>query len=166
VAVRRAWARLTALHVLFTPLEGDAMNIRAAAGTAVAIVLLGITGGALACGGDPTPENLVATPKVKAALDAAYARAHSNARVSGPVPGRTYFGMVGGDWYAVATFRVSGRTTKPIILVRHGNRPDRWHVTRETRGGICGRFVPVSLIGVWHLEHVGRSDCFVEPALI
>ncbi len=58
----------------------------------------------------------------------------------------------------------SGRATKPVILVRHGNRPDRWHVTRETRGGICGRFVPVPLIGVWHLGTSGGADCFVEPA--
>jgi len=138
------------------------VSARTAAGLAAALAGLVLAGGALACGGDPTPENLVAGPGVKAALLHAYASAHPQPHASGPVAGRTYYGMVGGDWYAVATFGVRGRTTKPVILERHGNRPDRWHVTRETRGAVCGRFVPVSLIGVWHLRHV-TGDCFVEP---
>jgi len=136
---------------------------RAAAGIASTLALLVLAGAALACGGDPMPENLVATQKVKAALHAAYASRHPGSQVAGPVRGRTYYGMVGGDWYAVSTFTLAGRTTKPVILVRHGNRPDRWHVVRETRGAVCGRFVPVSLIGVWHLKQVAHTDCFVEP---
>jgi hypothetical protein len=140
------------------------MNTRKAVGIAAALALASVTGTALACGGDPMAENLVAKPAVKAALVTAYAAAHPGRSVAGLEHGRTYYGMVGGDWYAVASYSVSGRATKPVILVRHGNRPDRWHVVRETRGGICGRFVPVSMIGVWHLHHVGSTDCFVEPA--
>ena len=136
----------------------------AVAGLASTLALLAFAGAALACGGDPMPENLVATAKVKTALHATYASTHRGARVDGPVRGRTYYGTVGGDLYAIATFQIGGRTTKPVILVRHENRPDRWHVARETRGAVCGRFVPVSLIGVWHLKQVAHTDCFVEPA--
>jgi hypothetical protein len=139
------------------------VSARTAAALAAALAGLVLAGGALACGGDPTPENLVAGPEVKSSLLQAYATTHPRRGVSGPVPGRTYYGMVGGDWYAVATFSAQGRTTKPVVFERHGNRPDRWHVTRETRGAVCGRFVPVSLIGVWRLRHVG-GDCFAEPA--
>ena len=83
--------------------------------------------------------------------------------MSGPVRGSTHYGMVGGDWYAVTSFRVSGHATKPVILERHSNRPGGWRVVRETQGAVCGRFVPVPLIAVWHLRHVGQTDCFAKP---
>jgi hypothetical protein len=123
---------------------------------AVTIVLAGaLSGSALACGGGWMGKNLVATPKVKAALRAAYLEAHPRARVGSPAPGRTYYGDYSGTRYAVATF---GRY--PTIF--RTDARGRWHVRRETHGGICTNLVPIDLIMVWSLEHRG-GRCFVEP---
>ena len=143
------------------------MNAPKAAGLTAALALASVAGTALACGGDPMAKNLVAKPPVKSALRSAYLAAHPGvapAAVSGPVAGRTYYGTVMGDWYAVATFSVAGRASHPTILVRHGNRRDSWHVVRETHGGICGRFVPLPLIDKWYLEQWRNTDCYVEPS--
>lgn len=118
----------------------------------------------LACGDDPMSENLVATPNVKAALRAAYLRAHRElpaSRVGAPVAGRTYYGRHAGTLYAVATFAVGTRPTHPTILST--DRRGRWHVRRQTHGGICTDVVPLELIEVWWLEHWG-GRCFVEPS--
>jgi hypothetical protein len=124
---------------------------------AVTIVLAGaLSGSALACGDGWMGVNLVATPKVKAALRAAYVEAHPRTRVSGPAPGQTYYGDYSGTRYAVATF---GRY--PTIF--RTDARGRWHVRRETHGGICTNVVPIDLIMVWSLEHQG-GRCFVEPA--
>ena len=123
----------------------------------VALVAAGIgAGSALACGGGWMGKNLVATPKVKAALRAAYLEAHPGARVGSPALGRTYYGDYSGTRYAVATF---GRY--PTIF--RTDARGRWHVRRETHGGICVDVVPVELIGVWWLEE-WSDRCYVEPA--
>jgi hypothetical protein len=114
-----------------------------------------LAGSALACGGGWMGVNLVATPKVKAALRAAYLEAHPRARVGGPVPGHTYIGDYSGTRYAVATFGAY-----PTIF--RTDARGRWHVRRETHGGICTDVVPVELIGVWWLER-WSDRCYVEP---
>jgi hypothetical protein len=113
----------------------------------------------LACGDEWMGVNLVATPGVKSALRSAYLAAHpglSPSRVGGPAPGRTYYGSYSGTRYAVATFGVYPTIFRTDL---HG----RWHVRRETHGGICTYAVPLELIKVWYLEHWG-GGCYVEPA--
>jgi hypothetical protein len=112
----------------------------------------------LACGDEWMGVNLVATPGVKAALRSAYLAAHptlSPSRVGGPAPGHTYYGSYSGTRYAVATFGAY-----PTIF--RTDERGRWHVRRETHGGICTSVVPLELISVWWLEHWG-GRCFVEP---
>jgi hypothetical protein len=96
----------------------------------------------------------------------AYLRAHpgiSPDRVAGPVAGRTYYGAIDRDRYAVATFTVDTHLQYPTILERHFNRPDHWHVVRDTRGGICGRYIPENLIFAWSLTQWRQTDCYLEP---
>src|SRR5712691_6751358 len=143
--------------------KGVVMNARRAVAIAAAVTLAGFAGRAVACGGDPTPVNLVATPAVKAALRTAYLEGHRQidpAQVSGPLPGRTYYGSFGGDGYAVATFAVRGQAQYPTILMHHPKW--KWHVVRDTHGGVCARFVPPPLIGIWYLEQWRKTDCFLE----
>ena len=107
------------------------------------------------CGDGWMGTNLVATAAVKAALRSAYLAAHPRTQVGAPVAGRTYYGSYSGTRYAVATFGAH-----PTIF-----RTDfrgRWHVRRETHGGICANVVPIDLIRVWSLEHWG-GRCYVEP---
>jgi hypothetical protein len=142
------------------------MNARKLAGTVAALGALGGAGTALACGDGIVAQNLVVRPAVRADLRAAFVRAHpeiSAARISGPVAGRTYYGSLADDRYAVVTFTVDTHLRYPTILMRHDNRPDRWHVVRETRGGICGRFVPQPLIETWALRQWRQTDCYLEP---
>jgi hypothetical protein len=122
-----------------------------------AIVVAGVLASpVLACGDDPwMGVNLVATPDVKAALHAAYVAAHPRQQVGMPVAGRTYYGSYSETRYAVATFGAY-----PTIF-----RTDfrgRWHVVRQTHGGICTDVVPVELIKVWWLKR-WDARCYVEP---
>ena len=131
--------------------------VRTFAVAAVAAAVL--AGPVLACGDGWMGVNLVARPGVKAALRSAYLAAHpglSPSRVGAPAPGRTYYGSYSGTRYAVATF---GAYPTIFRTDQHG----RWHVRRETHGGICTNVVPLDLIVVWSLEHWG-GRCFVEPA--
>jgi hypothetical protein len=124
---------------------------------ATAAVAAAFAAPVLACGGRWMGQNLVATPKVKAALAGAYAAAHPGATVGAPVPGKTYYGSYSGTRYAVATF---GAYPTIFKTDRHG----RWHVRRETHGAICDDVVPIDLLmGHWWLEH-SSGRCFVEPA--
>ena len=125
---------------------------------AAAVATGALAGPVLACGGGWMGVNLVAKPGTKAALRSAYLAAHpglSPSRVGGPVPGRTYYGSYSGTRYAVATF---GAYPTIFRTDQHG----RWHVRRETHGGICTNVVPIDLIMAWSLEHWG-GRCFVEP---
>jgi hypothetical protein len=125
---------------------------------AVTLVLAGVlTGSAVAaCGDGWMGTNLVATPKVKTALRAAYLEAHPGTRVGAPLAGRTYYGDYSGTRYAVATFGAY-----PTVF--RTDQRGRWHVRRETHGGICTNVVPIDLIRVWSLLHWG-GRCYVEPA--
>jgi hypothetical protein len=142
------------------------MNPRKAATLVTIVTALAGAGTALACGGDPMPQNLTIRPAVKADLLAAYVRAHPGldaSRIAGPVRGRTYYGSIDGDRYAVVTFTVDAHLRYPAILERHDNRPDQWHVVRETHGGICGRYVPQPLVQAWGLMQWRHGECYVEP---
>jgi hypothetical protein len=110
----------------------------------------------LACGGGWIGKDLVATPKVKAALRTAYLEGHPGARVGAPAPGHTYYGSWDGTLYAVATF---GRYPTIFRADRHG----RWHVRKETHGGICVDVVPSDLLSHhWWLKPYD-ARCYVEP---
>ena len=116
-----------------------------------------------ACGDGWAPMNLVATPRVKSALRSAYLAAHpglSPAQVGAPVAGRTYYGSYSATHYAVATFSVDGAPAYPTVL--RTDARGRWHVRRQTHGGVCSDVVPVELIKVWWLEHWG-GRCYVLP---
>ena len=131
---------------------------------ALAAVTAGVLAGpVLACGDGWMGVNLVATPGVKAGLRSAYLaanRAVAPARVGSPVPGKTYYGSYSGTRYAVATFSVGGAPAYPTIFRTdtHG----RWHLRRQTHGGVCTDVVPIDLIMVWSLYHWG-GRCYVEP---
>ena len=130
--------------------------------TMLTLAAAAVAAGALAgtvragCGDGWMGTNLVATPAVKAALRSAYVAAHPGSRVRAPAAGRTYYGFYSGTLYAVATF---GAYPTIFRTDFHG----RWHVRRETHGGICTNVVPIDLIRVWSLEHWG-GNCYVEPA--
>jgi hypothetical protein len=135
------------------------MKIRALTIAAVAAAILAAP--VLACGDEPIAVNLVATPTVKATLRSAYLEAHPRlapGRVDPPVAGRTYYGDYAGTRYAVATFAVGAG--HPTIF--QTDRRGRWHVRRQTHGGICTNVVPIELIRLWWLEHRG-GRCYVEP---
>ena len=124
--------------------------------TAAAIGTGVLAGPVLACGGGWMGVNLVVRPGTKAGLRKAYIAAHPGAAVGDPVPGRTYYGSYSGTRYAVATF---GAYPTIFRTDQHG----RWHVRRETHGGICTNVVSIDLIIAWSLEHWG-GRCYVEPA--
>ena len=127
------------------------------------LTILGVAVGAaalaapvFACGDGWIGRNLVATPKVKAELRAAYLEAHPGADIGAPVPGRTYYGTWDGTRYAVATFG-----TYPTIF--RTDRKGLWHVRRETHGGICVDVVPEDLLANhWWLQRYD-DRCYVEP---
>jgi hypothetical protein len=117
-----------------------------------------------ACGDGWLPMNLVATSRVKSALRSAYLTAHPRlaaARVGAPVPGRTYYGSYSATQYAVATFSVGGASAYPTVF--RTDARGRWHVRRQTHGGVCSDVVPVELIKMWWLRHWG-GRCYVLPA--
>ena len=100
-------------------------------------------------------ENMVATPKVKAALRVAYVAAHPGVHVGDPLAGQTYYGMYSGTSYALATFASS-----PTIFRTDGR--GRWRVRADTDGHICTSVLPVELAKVWSLRH-DRGRCYVLP---
>jgi hypothetical protein len=119
---------------------------------------------ALACGDGWMGVNLTASPNVKSALRSAYLSAHlglASSRVGSPVSGHTYYGSYSGTRYAVATFAVDGRAAYPTIF--RTDARGRWHLRRETHGGVCTDVVPIDLIRAWWLEHWGGA-CYVLPA--
>ena len=131
---------------------------------ALAAVAAGILAGpVLACGDGWMGVNLLATPRVKADLRSAYLAANSGlapAKVGSPVPGRTYYGSYSGTRYAVATFAVGAASAYPTIFRTDGR--GRWHLRRQTHGGVCTDVVPIDLIRVWSLAPWG-GRCYVEP---
>ena len=115
------------------------------------------------CGDGWMGENLVATPGVKAALRSTYVASHpalAPSQVGAPVAGRTYYGSYSGTRYAVATFSVGSGAAYPTIF--RTDHQGRWHVRRETHGGVCTDVVPIDLIKAWWLVH-WDGRCFVLP---
>lgn len=99
--------------------------------------------------------NLAATPKVKAALRAAFIRTHSNLTASsirGPLRGRTYYGSYGRRDYAVAVFSVPrfGTQDQPEVFRRPTAR--RWRDLGDTGGDICPPTIPLPLLKLWHFQ--------------
>jgi hypothetical protein len=131
---------------------------------ALAAVAAGtLAGPVLACGDGWMGVNLVARPSVKAGLRSAYLAAHPRltpAQVGAPVSGRTYYGSYSGTRYAVATLTIGSAPSYPTIF--RADERGRWHVRRQTHGGVCSDIVPIDLIRVWSLEYWG-GRCFVEP---
>jgi hypothetical protein len=142
------------------------VTVRAAFAVSFGVVLLAaLAARALACG-DGGSMNEVASPKLKSALVDAFVTAHPRlllrAHDVDRLAGHTYYGTMGGSGYAVATFVVRGRVWKPTILASYSGR--RWHVVRQTHGGICSPWVPEELIQMWYLPLSRSSGCHVEPA--
>lgn len=118
--------------------------------------------------------NLTATPKVKAALRAAFIRAHTNLAAStirGPLRGRTYYGRYGRREYAVAVFSSPrfGTQDQPEIFRRPAQ--GRWRDLGDTGGDICPPTIPLPLLKVWHFQRSsttvsnGRSvQCYAPRA--
>jgi hypothetical protein len=105
--------------------------------------------------------NLAATPKVKAALRAAFIRTHSSLTAStirGPVRGRTYYGSYGRREYAVAVFSIPrfGTQDQPEIFKRpvHG----RWRDLGDTGGDICPATIPLPLLKLWHFQRSSTTE--------
>ena len=106
----------------------------------------------------PIARNLVATPKVKAALRAAHLRTLpllDRAATRGPLRHSTYYGSYGNRRYALATFwhpRV-GTTDQPELF---GRAPGHaWHDYGDTGGCLTRGILPPALLRLWHL----RSYC-------
>jgi hypothetical protein len=142
------------------------VTLRAAFGVSFAVVLFAaVAARALACG-DGGSMNEVASPAVKSALVDAFVTAHPRLHLRPSdvtrLAGHTYYGTLGGSGYAVATFVVRGRAWQPTILASYSGR--RWHVVRQTHGGICTRWVPLEVVQVWYLAPRHGGACYVEPA--
>src|SRR5207245_5804744 len=103
------------------------MHVRALA----VLVVLGLSSGgaaAVACGGGVPPENLLVPASLHSTLRAVFLKAHPGLRsddVTGPLPGRTYYGKQG-DFHAVATFQVGGHPAYPSTFWRSAGRPWRF----------------------------------------
>jgi hypothetical protein len=116
----------------------------------------------LACGDGWMGVNLVATPRVKAGLRAAFLRAHTGLRpdeLGAPMPGRTYYGSYSGTRYALATFAGPAGDAYPTVF--RTDAKGRWRVRSQTHGAVCTDVVPIDLVRVWSLEHL-RGGCYVE----
>ena len=119
---------------------------------------------AFPCGDGWVPMNLVVTPRMKSGLRSAYLAAHPGLSPGAgrrPRPGRTYYGSYSATHYAVATFSVAGAPAYPTVF--RTDARGRWHVRRQTHGGVCSDVVPVELIKVWWLRHSG-GRCYVLPS--
>lgn len=104
------------------------------------------------------PRNLVAGPAVKAALRVAFTEAHTgfaDGEINGPLPGTTYYGQIGSDQWALATFSLvtTGTTDQPETFRRSGGV---WHDMGDN-GSVCQ--VPPRLMAAWRLTGLRNSLC-------
>jgi hypothetical protein len=105
--------------------------------------------------------NLAATPRVKAALRAAFIRTHSNlaARsIRGPLRGRTYYGSYQGREYAVAVFSIPRLSTQDQPEVFRRPRGGVWRDLGDTGGDICPPTIPLSLLKVWNFQRSSTTE--------
>src|SRR5919198_5513607 len=105
----------------------------------VAVVVAGfVAAPVLACGDGSIALDLIATPTLKAQLRSAFLAAHPGvapSQVGSPFPGRTFYGSYSDVPYAVATFSIAGAPAYPTVFKM--DRRGRWHVRRQTHGGVC-----------------------------
>jgi len=133
--------------------------VRAWSAIAIVAVLASVAvPGAWSSGG---ARNLAATPKVKAALRAAFIRTHSNltARsIHGPLRDRTYYGSYHGREYAVAVFSIPrlGTQDQPEVF----RRPSAgvWRDLGDTGGDICPPTIPLPLLKVWNFQRSSTTE--------
>lgn len=105
--------------------------------------------------------NLAATPKVKAALRAAFIRTHSNLTVHairGPLRGRTYYGSYQGREYAVAVFSIPRLGTQDQPEVFRRPRAGVWRDLGDTGGDICPPTIPLPLLKVWNFQRSSTTE--------
>jgi hypothetical protein len=62
----------------------------------------------------------------------------------------------------VAVFELPRGVREVAVLRRVSGR--RWEVRRITTRAVCSNVVPIDLISVWSLDHLG-GRCFAEPAI-
>jgi hypothetical protein len=132
---------------------------------AVLVASVALAAAAVAPGSAPRAVNLIATPKVKAALRTAFLHAHkryTSQQVKGPLKGTTYYGRYGQTKYAFATFSIPVLKTQdqPELFKRPSGRA--WRDLGDTGGEICKRDVPLALIKVWKLK-AGSPGCYYPP---
>jgi hypothetical protein len=133
--------------------------VRVPAAIAVVAVLGSVAvPGAWSAGG---ARNLAATPKVKAALRAAFIGAHSNlaARsIRGPLHGRTYYGSYRGREYAVAVFSIPRLGTQDQPEVFRRPNAGAWRDLGDTGGDICPPTIPLPLLKVWNFQRSSTTE--------
>jgi hypothetical protein len=139
------------------------MRIRLAVTLAAGLIGLAVALPALSS--PPKAVNLVATPRVKAMLRAAFILKHhrySQRRIKGPLKGTTYYGRYGRTEYAFSVFSVprTGTTDQPELFKRAVNGIFR--DLGDTGGEICKRDVPLALIKVWRLKR-SSAGCYTAP---
>ena len=129
--------------------------------TAIAVVAaLGSVAvpGAWSSGG---ASNLVATPKVKAALRATFIRTHSKLTprsIRGPLRGRTYYGSYQGREYAVAVFSIPRLGTQDQPEVFRRPTAGVWRDLGDTGGDICPPMIPLPLLKVWNFQRSSTTE--------
>ncbi len=106
----------------------------------------------------PIARNLVATPRVKAALRAAHLALlppSQRAGVRGPLKGTTYYGSFGSGRYALTTFSHPGvgTTDQPELFSKAPGRG--WRDRGDTGGCLSQGIIPRALLKVWRLQ----SNC-------
>ncbi len=126
---------------------------------------LGLAVAVPALSSPPKAVNLIATPRVKAMLRAAFLLKHhqySQRRVKGPLKGTTYYGRFGVSAYAFSVFSVprTGTTDQPELFKRPVGGIFR--DLGDTGGEICKRDVPLALIKVWRLKP-SSPGCYTAP---
>lgn len=126
------------------------LRVACAAALAAGLAGTGLAFGASDAGG---PRNLVATPRVKAALRSGFLTKHPTlppASVRGPLRGLTYYGSYRGTEYAVATFSIPrfGTQDQPEVFRRPAG--GRWNDLGDTGGDVCPGVVPLPLLKLWH----------------
>jgi hypothetical protein len=129
--------------------------------TAIAVVALLASIAVPAAWSAGGARNLAATPKVKAALRAAFIRTHSNltARsIRGPLRGRTYDGSYQGREYAVAVFSIPrlGTQDQPEVFSRPS--AGAWRDLGDTGGDICPPTIPLPLLRVWNFQRSSTTE--------
>jgi hypothetical protein len=127
---------------------------------ALVVTALALAGAATAA--TPQPQNLLATPAIKAALLSTFTKAHpqyAKRGIVGPEQGRTYYGRYGATEYAVASFdfRRGEIDDQPEVFRRSVG--GRWTDTGDTGGDVCPPRIPLPLLRTWKWSCRARASC-------